>query len=172
RGLTLLVDPTYCYAPTLSRIVSVLEGGHIGTVDYFDSIRINLGLVRTDVDVIWDLGPHDLAILLSVLPAGVDPVAVRVVGVDPLDAGGRYAAYMTVYMSNGSVAQIQNSWLSPIKIRTIVIGCSGGTIVWNDLDPNAPLAVYATSPDLARLAHTRPSAALTIPLHWPDMTAP
>ncbi len=172
QGLTLLVDHTYCYAAPLARIVSMISAGHIGTVDYFDSIRINLGLVRSDVDVIWDLGPHDLAILLSVLPAGVHPVAVRAVGIDPLDAGSSYAAYLTIHMSDGSLAHIHDSWLSPIKVRTVVIGGSAGTIVWNDLDPNAPLAVYDASPDLARTAEGSTAAPVTIALHWGDMTAP
>ena len=171
-GRTLLVDHTYCYAPPLDRIASLIEEGHIGVIDYFDSTRINLGLVRIDVDVIWDLCPHDLAILLSVLPAGVVPVAVRAIGSDPLDVGSSYAAHVTIHMSDGSVAHIHDSWLSPIKVRTVVIGGSEGTIVWNDLDPNAPLAVYDASPDLARTGQGRPSVPLTIPLQWGDMTAP
>ena len=80
RGLTLMCDHTYCYTPAVSRIRELVRSGELGEIHYLDSVRINLGLVQRDIDVIWDLAPHDLSILDFVLPDGVRPVAVPPTG--------------------------------------------------------------------------------------------
>jgi predicted dehydrogenase len=142
RGLVLMCDHTYCYTPSVRRIREAVRGGELGDVQFIDSVRINLGLVQPDVDVMWDLAPHDLSILDFVLPDGVHPVAVAAHGSDPIGAGRACVAYLSVKLSSGAVAHIHVNWLSPIKIRTMVVGGSARTIVFDDLNPTQRLSFY------------------------------
>ncbi len=139
--LVLMLDHTYCYTPAVAHLRELVRGGGIGTVQYVDSVRINLGIVQSDVDVLWDLAPHDLSIFLSVLPDDVVPVAVAAHGSDPIGAGRACVAHLTVQLSNGAIAHVHVNWLSPTKIRTMVIGGSTHTVVWDDLNPE-PASVH------------------------------
>jgi predicted dehydrogenase len=141
-GLTLMCDHTYCYTPAVERIREMVRGGEIGSVQFFDSIRVNLGLVQPDVDVLWDLAPHDLAILDFILPEDIRPTAVAAHTADPVGAGRACIGHLTIWLSNGSLAHAYVNWLSPTKIRTTVIGGSRRTIVWDDMNPPARLAVH------------------------------
>jgi predicted dehydrogenase len=141
-GLVLMCDHTYCYTPAVQRIRELLHSGEIGDVQFIDSVRINLGLVQPDVDVLWDLAPHDLSIMDFVLPEGITPVAVAAHVGDPIGAGRACLAYMSVWLSNGALAHVHVNWLSPTKIRTTVFGGSRRTIVWDDTNPAARLAVH------------------------------
>lgn len=142
RGLTLMLDHTYCYTPAVAHLRAMVRSGELGELQYYDSVRINLGLVQPDVDVLWDLAPHDLSILDTVLPDGVVPVSVSAQGSDPIGAGRACVAYLTVVLSNGTLAHVHVNWLSPTKIRTTVVGGSKRTVVWDDLNPSQRLAVY------------------------------
>jgi predicted dehydrogenase len=141
-GLVLMCDHTYCYTPAVQRIRELIRGGEIGDIQFVDSVRINLGLVQPDVDVLWDLAPHDLSILDFVLPEDVRPVAVAAHTGDPLGAGRACIAYLSVWLSNGALAHVHVNWLSPTKIRTTVFGGSRRTIVWNDMNPSGRLAIH------------------------------
>jgi predicted dehydrogenase len=141
-GLVLMCDHTYCYTPAVQRIRELIRGGEIGEVQFIDSVRINLGLVQPDVDVLWDLAPHDLSILDFVLPEDVVPVAVAAHIGDPIGAGRACLAYLSLWLSNGALAHVHVNWLSPTKIRTAVFGGSRRTIVWDDTNPAARLAVH------------------------------
>jgi predicted dehydrogenase len=141
-GLVLMCDHTYCYTPVVQRIRELLRSGEIGEIQFIDSVRINLGLVQPDVDVLWDLAPHDLSIMDFVLPEGITPVAVAAHVGDPIGAGRACLAYLSVWMSNGALAHVHVNWLSPTKIRTTVFGGSRRTIVWDDTNPAARLAVH------------------------------
>jgi predicted dehydrogenase len=149
RGLVLMCDHTYCYTPAVLRIRSMLHGGELGELHYLDSVRINLGLVQRDIDVIWDLAPHDLSILDFVLPDGVRPVAVSAAGADPIGAGRSCVAYLTLRLTGGAIAHIHVNWLSPIKVRTTLIGGSKRTMVWDDLNPTQRISVYDRGVDVA-----------------------
>ena len=141
-GLALMCDHTYCYTPAVQRIRQLLRSGEIGEVQFIDSVRINLGLVQPDVDVLWDLAPHDLSILDFVLPEEIRPVAVAAHVGDPIGAGRACVAYLSLWLSNGALAHVHVNWLSPTKIRTTVFGGSRRTIVWDDTNPAARLAVH------------------------------
>lgn len=147
-NLVLMCDHTFCYTPVVRRIRELVHGGEIGDVQFFDSVRINLGLVQPDVDVLWDLAPHDLSILDFVLPPGVEPVAVSAQGADPIGAGRACVAYLTLRLNNGALAHCHVNWLSPTKVRTTLIGGSRRTLVWDDLNPQARLAVHDRGVDL------------------------
>ena len=142
RGLVLMLDHTYVYTPAVQRIRSLVREGDLGDLHYIDSVRINLGLVQRDIDVLWDLAPHDLSILDSLLPHGVQPLAVAAHGSDPIGAGHACVAYLTVQLSTGAIAHVHVNWLSPTKIRTMILGGSARTVVWDDLNPSQRLAVY------------------------------
>jgi predicted dehydrogenase len=141
-GLVLMLDHTYCYTPAVAHLRELVRGGGIGTVQYVDSVRINLGLVASDVDVLWDLAPHDLSVFLSVLPDDVTPVAVAAHGADPIGAGRACVGHLTLELSNGAIAHVHVNWLSPTKVRTMVFGGSTHTVVWDDLNPTQRLSIY------------------------------
>jgi predicted dehydrogenase len=141
-GRVLMCDHTYCYTPVVRRIRDLIRDGEIGDIQYVDSVRINLGLVQPDIDVLWDLAPHDLSILDFVLPDDVTPVAVAAHTVDPIDNGCACLGYLSVWLSNGALAHIHVNWLSPTKIRTALFGGSRRTIVWDDMNPAARLMLH------------------------------
>jgi predicted dehydrogenase len=149
RGLTLMCDHTYCYTPAVQRIRDLLHGGDLGQLHYIDSVRINLGLVQRDIDVTWDLAPHDLSILDFVLPEGIRPIAVAAHGADPIGAGRACVAYLTLQLTGGAIAHVHVNWLSPIKVRTTIVGGSKRTLVWDDLNPSQRIAVYDRGVDVA-----------------------
>ena len=141
-GLVLMCDHTYCYTPAVQRIRELIRSGDIGEIQFIDSVRINLGLVQPDVDVLWDLAPHDLSIFDFVLPENVRPVAVAAHAGDPIGAGRACLAYLSVWLSNGALAHVHVNWLSPTKIRTMILGGARRTIVWDDTSPTSRLAVH------------------------------
>ncbi len=141
-GLVLMCDHTYCYTPAVRQVREIVRRGDIGDIQFVDSVRINLGLVQPDVDVLWDLAPHDLSILDFVLPEQVAPVAVAAHAADPIGAGRACLAYLTVWLSTGALAHVHVNWLSPTKIRTTVFGGSRRTIIWDDMNPAARLAIH------------------------------
>jgi predicted dehydrogenase len=145
RGLTLMCDHTYCYTPAVRRIRELVDQKKLGEIQYFDSIRVNLGLVKSDVDVFWDLAPHDLSILDFVLPGGFEAVAVSAHGIDPIGAGHPCLGYLTLNLSSGAIAHVTVNWLSPTKIRTTIIGGDRRIVVWDDLNPSQRLSMYDKS---------------------------
>lgn len=170
RGLTLMLDHTYCYTPAVRHLRELVRGGGIGDVQYVDSVRINLGLVQRDVDVLWDLAPHDLSIFDTILPADVVPVAVSAHGSDPIGAGHACVAHLTIQLSSGVMAHVHVNWLSPTKIRTFVVGGSRRTVVWDDLNPAQRVAVYDRGVDRATGHADRERA--TVSYRIGDMVAP
>jgi predicted dehydrogenase len=142
RGLILMCDHTYCYTTAVQELRRLVHGGALGEIQFVDSVRINLGLVQPDVDVLWDLAPHDLSILDFLLPPGVRVEAVSAQGSDPIGHGMVCVGYLTLRLSTGVMAHVHVNWLSPIKIRTMVIGGSQRTVVWDDMNPSQRLAVY------------------------------
>ena len=137
-----MTDHTFCYTGTVQYLRQALRAGDIGDFQYYDSVRINLGLVQSDIDVIWDLAPHDLSILDFILPDGITPVSVAAQGSDPLGVGHPCVAYVSIQLSNGAIAHLHLNWLSPVKVRTILIGGSDRMMVWDDLKPTQRLSIY------------------------------
>ena len=147
-GLVLMCDHTYCYTPVVGRIRELIRGGELGDIQYLDSVRINLGLVQPDVDVIWDLAPHDLSILDHVLPE--DCVRSRCRPPAPTRWGRSVEhRYPTLPLPGGGIAHVHVNWLSPTKIRQTIIGGSAKMIVWDDLSPSARLQVFDKGVEVA-----------------------
>ena len=147
-GLTLMSDHTYCYTPSVQKIRDLLADGTLGDLQYVDSIRINLGLVQRDVNVLWDLAPHDLSILEYILPEGIRPLAVAAHGADPIGAGQACVAYLSLQLPGDALAHFHVNWLSPMKVRTMLIGGSKRTLFWDDLSPLQRISVYDRGVDL------------------------
>jgi predicted dehydrogenase len=147
-ALVLMTDHTYCYTPAVLKMRDLIQGGELGDILFIDSVRINLGLVQPDVDVFWDLAPHDLSIIDFILPGGLTPVTVSALGADPLGAGKACIGYLTLPLSNGAIAHVHVNWLSPTKIRQMIVGGSRRTLVWDDLNPQQRLSVYDRGVDL------------------------
>ena len=147
-----MCDHTFCYTPAVEYLRAMVNDGVLGEIQYFDSVRINLGLVRYDTDVLWDLAPHDLSILDYVLPEGLRPVAVAAHGADPLATGQACIAYLYLHLPGGAIAHVHVNWLSPVKVRMTLIGGEKKMIVWNDLVNDEKIRVYdrgvkVTSPE-------------------------
>lgn len=147
-GLVLMADHTYCYTPAVIKIRELIEEGALGDILFIDSVRINLGLIQPDVDVFWDLAPHDLSIIDFVLPGGLRPLSVSAQGADPLGAGKACIGYLTLPLHNGAIAHVHVNWLSPTKIRTMIIAGTRRTLVWDDLNPQQRVSVYDRGVDL------------------------
>jgi predicted dehydrogenase len=173
RGLTLMCDHTYCYTPVVQEIADLIARGELGDILFVDSVRINLGLVQPDVDVLWDLAPHDLSILDYILPGGLAPQGVAAHGADPLGAGRACVGYLTMPLASGAIVHIHVNWLSPTKIRQMVIGGSRRTLVWDDLDPQQRLSVYDRGVDLTSGSPDLPERRdINISYRIGDMHAP
>jgi predicted dehydrogenase len=148
RGLVLMADHTYCYTPAVLKIRELIAEGSLGDILFIDSVRINLGLIQPDVNVLWDLAPHDLSIIDFILPGGLRPAEVSAQGADPLGAGKACVGYLTIPLAKGAIAHVHVNWLSPTKIRSMVIGGTKRTIVWDDLNPQQRISVYDRGVDL------------------------
>ena len=118
----------------------ITKNNEIGDLYYFDSIRINLGLFQHDINVIWDLAPHDISIMHYLL--GKSPDSVVATGSDHLGNGIEDVAYMTVYYPDDLIAHIHTNWLSPVKIRQTLLAGSKKMIVWDDNQPSEKVRVY------------------------------
>jgi len=140
RGVTLLVDHTFCYTGAVEKMRELVRGGELGEVYYYDSVRVNLGLFQPDVDVTWDLAIHDLAILDYVFDK--TPVAVSCNGIRHFDGQQLNTAYLAVHYEERFLAHIHVNWLAPVKIRRTLIGGSKKMIVYDDLDAEQKVRVY------------------------------
>jgi predicted dehydrogenase len=171
-GLVLMCDHTYCYTSTVRHIRDMVAAGDLGDIQYIDSIRINLGLVQPDVDVFWDLAPHDLSILDFVLPADARPVAVAAHGADPIGAGRSCVGYLTMPLANGGMAHVNVNWLSPTKVRTMHVGGSRRMLVWDDMQPAQRLMVHDRGVELTGAMNVEARRDTLISYRTGDMVAP
>jgi predicted dehydrogenase len=137
------VDHTYVYTPAVSKIRALIAAGELGDIRYFDSMRVNLGLFQHDVNVVWDLAPHDISILEHCV--GSAPEQVSAHGKAHFEYEGKSlenVAYLTVDLAGGAIAHFNVNWLSPVKVRQILIGGSEKMLVFNDLEPIEKIKVY------------------------------
>lgn len=172
RSVTLMTDHTYCYTPAVRRIREMVQDGTLGDIHYVDSVRINLGLVQRDIDVIWDLAPHDLSILDFVLPAELRPTGVAAHGADPIGAGRACVGYLTLPLPRSALAHAHVNWLSPTKVRTTIIGGSRRTLVWDDLSPTQRLSLHDRGVELDASLRDEDRRAALVSYRIGDMVAP
>lgn len=139
KKLTIMVDHTFLFTGAVRKIRELADSGVLGDLYYYDSLRVNLGLFQHDVSVIWDLAPHDLSIMDYVIKG--NPEAIVATGERHLN-GVEDVAFMTVYFPGNVIAHINVNWLSPVKIRTTLIGGQKKMVVWNDLVSDEKVRVY------------------------------
>ncbi len=139
KNLQIMVDHTFLFTGSVKKIHQLMNDGTLGKLYYYDSTRVNLGLFQHDVNVLWDLAPHDLSIMDYLI--GERPEAVVATGESHLN-GLPDVAYMTVYFPDNVIAHISVNWLSPVKLRTTLIGGEKKMLVWNDLEADEKIKVY------------------------------
>jgi predicted dehydrogenase len=136
----LMVDHTFIYTGAVSRMKQIIDVGELGDLYYFDSVRVNLGLFQSDADVLWDLAPHDLSIFNYLIPA--QPRSISALGADHMGSGLADMAYLTVTFENDFIAHFHVNWLSPVKVRRIMIGGDRRMMVYDDMEPSEKVRVY------------------------------
>src|ERR1700680_807038 len=139
KNLKIMIDHTFLFTGAVKKIHQLLEDGTLGPLYYYDSTRVNLGLFQHDVNVIWDLAPHDLSIMDYVVHER--PEAIVATGQTHLN-GFEDVAFITVYFPNKIIAHINVNWLSPVKVRTTLIGGEKKMLLWNDLEADEKIKVY------------------------------
>src|SRR5229473_2213221 len=139
KNLTIMVDHTFLFTGAVRKIRELSESGALGNLYYYDSLRVNLGLFQHDISVIWDLAPHDLSIMDHLIRK--EPEAIVATGEKHLN-GVEDVAYMTIYFPQSVIAHINVNWLSPVKIRTTLIGGQKKMLVWNDIVADEKVRVY------------------------------
>ena len=139
KNLKIMVDHTFLFTGAVRKMRELIDEGVLGDLYYYDSTRVNLGLFQHDVSVIWDLAPHDLSIMDFIIQQ--KPEAVVATGEAHLN-GHVDVAFITVYFPRNTIAHVNVNWLSPVKIRTTLIGGEKKMLVWNDLDADEKIKVY------------------------------
>lgn len=139
KNLKIMVDHTFLFTGAVKRIRQLIDEGALGDLYYYDSTRVNLGLFQHDVNVIWDLAPHDLSIMDYLIKE--KPEAIVATGERHLN-GCADVAFMTIYYPNSVIGHINVNWLSPVKVRTTLIGGQKKMLVWNDLEADEKIKVY------------------------------
>jgi len=139
KNLKIMVDHTFLFTGAVKKISQLLDEGALGKLYYYDSTRVNLGLFQHDVNVVWDLAPHDLSIIDHLIKE--TPEAVVATGQTHLN-GHEDIAFLTVYFPNKIIAHINVNWLSPVKVRTTLIGGEKKMLLWNDLEADEKIKIY------------------------------
>jgi predicted dehydrogenase len=145
KNLKIMVDHTFLFTGAVKKIWQLLEEGTLGKLYYYDSTRVNLGLFQHDINVLWDLAPHDLSIMDYLIKAS--PEAIVATGQRHLN-GYEDVAFMTLYFPEQVIAHINVNWLSPVKVRTTLIGGEKRMLVWNDLEADEKVKVYDKGVDI------------------------
>ena len=140
RGLTLMVGHTFIYNPAVRKIKEIIDSGEIGEIMYISSRRLNLGLFQKDINVVWDLAPHDLSIILYLLDE--EPISVNCQGKHHYMEGIEDVANLTLNFANGGFASITSSWLDPHKVREMKIVGTKKMIVYDDIEPLEKIRIY------------------------------
>jgi predicted dehydrogenase len=140
KGLTLMVGHTFEYNPAVRKVKEIVESGELGKIYYINAMRLNLGLFQPNMNVLWDLAPHDLSILLFIL--GEDPIRVSASGGDCIFRGKHDVAYLHLVFPDNILAHIHISWLDPCKVRRYTIVGSHKMLVYDDVESLEKIKIY------------------------------
>jgi predicted dehydrogenase len=140
NGLTLMVDHTFVYTGAVRKMKEIVASGELGDLLYFDSVRINLGLFQKDINVLWDLAPHDLSIMDYLIDR--QPDAVSAIGSCHIEPGIENIAYLMMHFDNDFIAHFHFNWLAPVKIRRTLIAGSRKMILYDDIEPTEKVRIY------------------------------
>jgi predicted dehydrogenase len=145
KNLTIMVDHTFLFTGAVKKISQLIDKGTLGKLYYYDATRVNLGLFQHDINVLWDLAPHDLSIMDHLIKTS--PEAIVATGQKHLN-GHEDVAYMTLYFPEKVIAHVNVNWLSPVKVRTTLMGGEKRMLVWNDLEADEKVKVYDKGVDV------------------------
>lgn len=168
RRLQIMVDHTFIYTGAVRKIKELVDAGNLGTIQYYDSVRVNLGLFQPDVNVIWDLAVHDLSIMDFLL--GKEPTAVSATGLSHIAGRPENIAYITMFFADPLIAHIHVNWLSPVKVRSTLLGGSEKMIVYDDMEPMEKIKVYDRG--ITVKPHTEDLYQVLVGYRMGDMWAP
>lgn len=140
RQLTLMVDHTFIYTSAVRKIKDLLSSGSLGQLYYYDSVRVNLGLFQSDVNVLWDLAVHDLSIMDYLIDRS--PTMVAATGMSHVPGRPENMAYLTCFFNDSLIAHFHVNWLAPVKVRQTLIGCSEKMVVYDDIEMSEKIKVY------------------------------
>ena len=140
KAITLMVDHTFLYTGSVMKLKELVNDNKLGDIQYVDSTRINLGLFQHDVNVLWDLAPHDISILNHLLEK--KPISVQATGVSHTQNEIENIAFLTLKYENNIIAHFNCSWVSPVKIRQMLIGGTEKMVVFNDMEPTEKIKIY------------------------------
>lgn len=141
KNLVIMVDHTFLFTGAVRKMKELVDNGTMGDLYYYDSMRVNLGLFQHDVNVIWDLAPHDISIMQYLVP-GLKPVSLNATGASHFGRGLEDVAYLTVQYDNNFIAHFNSNWMSPVKIRQTLLAGSNKMLVWDDVEPDYKIKVY------------------------------
>jgi len=150
----LMVDHTFLFTSAVQKMKEIVNSGELGEIYYIDSVRVNLGLFQHDINVVWDLGPHDISIANYIL--GHSPQRVSAVGASHISQKIEDVAYVTLYYPDRLLAHFHVNWLAPVKIRQMLVGGSKKMLLWNDIEPSEKIKVYDSGVTVRPLADGRP----------------
>lgn len=167
-GLTHMVGHTFLYTPAVRYLKEMIDGGELGDVYYISSARLNLGLFQKDFNVVWDLAPHDLSIILYLIKD--HPLTVNCQGKAHVTPGLEDVSNMSINFTNGSFATIQSSWLDPNKVRRMTIVGSKCMVVYDDIEPNEKVKIYDKKVTVP--PHYDTFAEFQYSYHYGEMRAP
>jgi predicted dehydrogenase len=168
KQLKLMVGHTFIYSPPVRKIKEIVTAGDLGEIQYISARRLNLGLFQTDINVAWDLAPHDISIMLYIL--NEEPLTVNCQGKAHVNPEVEDVTNITINFPNGGLATIQSSWLDPNKIREMTFVGSKRMLVYNDLEPNEKIKIYDKRVETP--PHYDTFAEFQYAYHYGDMYSP
>ena len=168
HDLRIMVDHTFIYTGAVETIKRLIDNGDLGDLYYFDSVRVNLGLFQHDVNVIWDLAPHDVSIMDHLL--GRPPRAISATGVAHFENGIENIAYISAFYDNNLLGHIHVNWLAPVKVRKTLLSGSKRMVIYDDMEPSEKIKIYDRGIDVV---HDREAIYnILIEYRTGDMLAP
>jgi len=168
KHLRLMVDHTFIYTGAVRKVRELIDARTIGDILYFDSVRVNLGLFQHDVNVIWDLAPHDVSIMDYLMADRA--VGVSAVGRRHFESSVEDIAYLTVVFDSNSIAHFHVNWIAPVKVRTMLIGGTKRMVVYDDMEPSEKIKVYDKGVEF--MADEEAVRKILVEYRIGDMTAP
>lgn len=148
KGLVIMVDHTFLFTGAVRKMKELVDNGTMGELFYYDSMRVNLGLFQHDVNVLWDLAPHDISIMQYLVP-GLKPKSLNAIGSSHFGRGIEDVAYLTVQYQDNFIAHFNANWMSPVKIRQTLLAGSNKMLVWDDVEPDYKIKVYDKGVDIS-----------------------